>query len=289
MVNNEKDIQLFDHLLEENKLTAYFQRIGYSGEVSPTLECLKALQYLHPQAIAFENLNPFLGLPVDLNFPAIFDKLVSEGRGGYCFEHNLLLGQVLRTIGFRVSGLSARVFWEIPEGLVRPRDHMLLAVQVKGRDYIADVGFGGTSLTGPLQLYFTAEQETPHELFRVLEIDGFFYVEIKIKENWRKMYRFGLEMQLLQDYEVTSWYLCTHPTSLFRKNLMVARSMPWGRYALHNNKMSIHRLNGKSEKKTIASASELKSILEEVFLIQLPDKVGMQEKLKDLLTGDQLE
>ncbi|MEX2512785.1 MAG: arylamine N-acetyltransferase [Cyclobacteriaceae bacterium] len=289
MVNNEKELQLFDQFLEENKLKAYFQRIGYSGEVSPTLECLQALQYLHPQAIAFENLNPFLGLPVDLNFPSVYDKLVSEGRGGYCFEHNLLLGQVLSTIGFKVCGLSARVFWELTEGLVRPRDHMLLAVEVKGRNYIADVGFGGTSFTGPLQMYFTAEQETPHEFFRVLESDGVFCVEIKIKENWRSMYRFGLENQMLQDYEVTSWYLCTHPKSLFRKDLMLARSMPWGRYALRNNTLSIHRLNGKSEKQTIATASELKSILENIFLIQLPANAGLQEKLKELLTRDQLD
>lgn len=286
MFIDENKLQLFDQILDANKLKAYFLRVGYSGEVAPNLECLKQLQYLHPQAIAFENLNPFLGLSLDLKFSSIFDKLVSEGRGGYCFEHNLLFGQVLKTIGFKVKGLSARVFWEVPEGEVKPRDHMVLMVQVSGRNYIADVGFGGASFTGPLELYYTEEQQTPHEPYRITENGGFYYLEIKINGEWRLMYRFGLEEQLMPDYEVVSWYLCSFPNSMFVNELMLARCMPWGRYALHNNKFTTHRLDGNSEKQTFVTANEIKAALEDKFLIQLPENVGLLERLKDLVNKD---
>ncbi len=41
-------------------LDAYFGRIGYAGERTPTLETLRAIHVRHTAAIAFENLNPLL-------------------------------------------------------------------------------------------------------------------------------------------------------------------------------------------------------------------------------------
>ncbi|WP_154854702.1 arylamine N-acetyltransferase family protein [Cyclobacterium xiamenense] len=281
-----KSLELFEGGLEEKSLQAYFNRVGYGGEREPTLEVLQQLHYLHPQAIPFENIHSFLGIPVALGLPELVQKLVLEGRGGYCFEQNLLFGQVLRTMGFLVKGLSARVFWEVPEGEIKPRDHMLLLVQVGGRKYIADVGFGGASFTAPLSLDDPDPQETPIEQYRISKEADFYYVEIWVKEEWRLMYRFGLEPQLLPDYEVVSWYLCTHPSSLFVKDLMVARCMPWGRYALYNDRFTIHRKNEASQKRTITNYQELKELLEEIFLIQLPQHEKLPERLKKLISEE---
>ena len=41
-------------------LDGYFQRIGYTGERRATLDTLRAIHARHPEAIAFENLNPLL-------------------------------------------------------------------------------------------------------------------------------------------------------------------------------------------------------------------------------------
>lgn len=286
MCENLKDLQLFNDRLDERSLQAYFSRTGFMGERAPTLDVLKELHYLHPQAIPFENINPFLGAPLGLRLPDIVQKLVLEGRGGYCFEQNLLFGHVLHSMGFLVKGLSARVFWEVPDDEIKPRDHMLLLVQVDGRKYIADVGFGGASFTAPLSLDHTEEQETPLERYRLQKRGDFYYLEIWIKKQWRLLYRFGMESQLLPDYEVVSWYLCTHPQSIFVRELMAARCMPWGRYALHNNRFTIHRKNEESQKRTLTNAKELKEILEELFLIQLPSHENMMEKLKQLVSVD---
>src|SRR5688572_5787925 len=100
-----------DHPLD---LDAYFERIGHRGPRPATLDTLAAIHALHPAAIPFENLDPFLGRPVRLDLPSLERKLVDERRGGYCFEHNLLLAAVLRRLGFAVTGLAARVLWNQP-------------------------------------------------------------------------------------------------------------------------------------------------------------------------------
>lgn len=52
------------------------------------------------------------------------------GRGGWCFEQNLPLKSVLKALGYRVTGLAARVLWNAPEGALPPRGHMLLRVDM---------------------------------------------------------------------------------------------------------------------------------------------------------------
>src|SRR5690606_32864649 len=148
-------------------LKAYFDRIGFSGSIAPNVATLEALHALHPAVIAFENLNPLLSLPVPLDQKSLERKLLSDRRGGYCFEHNLLFMRVLADLDFEVRPLGARVLWNHPEGAERPVSHMVLAVDIAGSTYLADVGFGGLTLTAPLQLRDGKEQETPHETFRL--------------------------------------------------------------------------------------------------------------------------
>jgi N-hydroxyarylamine O-acetyltransferase len=204
-------------------LNAYFQRIGYAGPRTPTLDTLRAIHARHPETIPFENLNPLFRWPVRLDAASLEQKLVRDGRGGYCFEHNLLLGHVLTALGFSVTFLAARVLWNAPEGAVRPRSHAALLVEIDGQRYVADVGFGGQTLTGPLRLELDVEQATPHEPFRLVRAGDEFVMLSKILGEWKTLYSFDLQPQHLPDYEVSSWYLCHHPDSHFLHGLMAAR------------------------------------------------------------------
>lgn len=261
-------------------LAAYFQRIGYTDEPLPNLATLRALQRLHPQAIPFENLNPLFRIPVALDLASLEQKLVGSGRGGYCFEHNTLLKAALEAIGFPVRGLAARVVWNMPEGTITPRGHMLLQVTVDGEDYIVDVGFGGLTLTSPLRLVIDVEQPTPHETFR-LTADGDQYIlQVQLKGEWQSVYRFTLEEQFPVDYQVTNWYLSNHPGSHFVNNLIAARPTPEGRIALRNNELTIHLLDGATEKRTLADADEISRTLEETFGITLPMVVDREKLLQ---------
>jgi N-hydroxyarylamine O-acetyltransferase len=90
-------------------VAAYLARIGYDGPLTADGQTLARIARLHPAAIPFENLNVLLGRPVPLDIASLQQKLVRERRGGWCFEHNVLLGTALAAIGFDVEGLSARV------------------------------------------------------------------------------------------------------------------------------------------------------------------------------------
>jgi N-hydroxyarylamine O-acetyltransferase len=270
--------------MDRPDLNSYFQRIGYTdGPRAATLDTLRALHLHHAQAIAFENLDPLSGRPVKLDLASLEDKLVQGGRGGYCFEHNLLFSHVLREIGFRVTGLAARVLWNAPEDAVRPRGHMLLRVDLGAETYIADVGFGGQTLTGPLQLVTDVVQTTPHEPYRLLEHEGDFVLQTQMHDSWKSLYRFDLQRQFQVDYEVSSWYLCNHPQSPFVTNLMAARPVPGGRYGLFNNQLTVHRLNGHTEQHRLGSADQIRAALQTHFGLRLPADSSLDAAIERLV------
>ena len=259
-------------------LAAYFARIGYSGPATAQLETLCELHRLHPQAIPFENLNLLLQWPIRLDARSLQDKLVKQRRGGYCYEHNLLLKHVLERIGFRVTGLAARVLLNQPEDAVRARTHMLLQIDLEDAIWIADVGFGGMTLTAPLRLLEQVPQPTPHEPFRLTRMAGDYALQAEVRGAWRTLYRFDLQEQVLPDYELASWYLSNHPESRFVVNLIAARTEPQRRYALLNNELAIHELNHESVRRPLTSVAALRETLRETFRIDVPQSAELDAK-----------
>jgi N-hydroxyarylamine O-acetyltransferase len=266
-------------------LARYLDRIGHVGQVHPTLATLQRLHLRHVQAIPFENLNPLLRRPVRLDVEAVQEKLVLGGRGGYCFEQNLLFSRVLEAVGFRITPLAARVLWNRPETPVAPRSHMLLRVEVEGDPYIADVGFGGLTLTAPLRLVAGIEQETPHEPFRLARSGDDFTLQAKVAGAWRALYRFDLQRQHLADYEVSNYFLTTHPSSQFIARLIAARPAPGRRYALLDNELAVHHLNGPTERRTLASGAALREALMRDFLLTLPSDPALDGMLERIASA----
>jgi N-hydroxyarylamine O-acetyltransferase len=147
------------------ELVAYFARIGQTGPAEPTLAVLHDLHTLHPAAIAFEGLDPFLSRSVSIESGAIQAKLAQGPRGGYCHEQNALFHDVLAAIGFSVAALGARVLWMTP-GRKAPLTHRLTLVDLPEGRFVADVGFGGQTATAPLRLESGPEQVTPQGAYR---------------------------------------------------------------------------------------------------------------------------
>ena len=256
-------------------LNRYCARIGYDGPREPSLDVLRVLHQRHAEAIPFENLNPLLGLPVPLDPEPLERKILDQRRGGWCFEQNWLFRRALEAMGFEVRGRAARVLWGAPEGRVGARSHMVLEVPLGGREYLADVGFGGVTLTAPLDFDVRVPQDTPHETFRLdLSADGDYVLAVHL-EQWAPMYRFRREEQLLPDYEVASFHLCQHPDSFFRRDLVGARAVPDGRLALRNNVLSTYRRGQPVERRLLATPAELRDVLERQLLVTLPDHPGL--------------
>jgi len=272
-------------MAEAIDLDGYFGRIGHEGSRAPTLETLRAVHLRHALTIPFENLDPLLRRPVRLDLVSLQQKLVRDRRGGYCFEHNLLFKAVLDALGFQVTGLAARVLWNLPDGVTLPRTHMLMRVAIDGQDYIADVGFGGQTLTGPIRLVTDIEQATPHEPFRLLATDGGFLMQVQLAGAWKSLHRFDLQPQLLPDYELANWYVSTHPQSRFVNNLTVAMPAAGRRYALFNGEFAVHHLGGPSEQRRLSGARETRQVLRDVFGLALSDDLELDAALERWTTS----
>ena len=264
-------------------LSTYFDRIGYTGNASVSLETLQTLNLHHTQAIAYENLNPFLGWPVPLDTASLQEKLVNSRRGGYCYEQNLFFKHVLETIGFRVTGLAARVVWNMTPDVVLPRTHMLMRVEARGESFIADVGFGSLTLTAPLRLQLETAQHTPHGAFRLVREVEEFVLEAELGHEWKQLYKFTLHEQLQPDYEMANYYVSCHPKSRFVNGLMAARPAENRRYALSNNEFTVRFMNGQTERRVLGTAAEIRDVLEGPMGLKLPSTRDLDLRLQQLI------
>ncbi len=264
-------------------LDAYFARIDYRGPRNPTLATLQAIVQHHTQVIPFENLNPFLRLPVKLDLESLQAKLIYNRRGGFCFEQNGLLRQVLLALGFASKPLGGRVVWGRPPGFMPSRTHMVQLLTIDGQAYMADVGFGGMTPTTPLLLEPDLVQETPHEPFRFVTDGDDYILEALVLGTWRALYRFDLTIQQPADYELSNFWVCHHPDSHFISGLNVARVAPGRRYALRDNCFTIYPTGTPGEERIVTSVDELLDLLETTFYITLPSDVDVAAALQPLI------
>ncbi|HEX3141410.1 MAG TPA: arylamine N-acetyltransferase [Rhizobacter sp.] len=256
------------------RLDSYFQRIGYAGPRTPTLDVLQSLCMLHSASIVFENIDPLLGTPPQLAVPALQTKLLEHGRGGYCYEQNLLLKNVLLSLGMQVSGLAARVVWMQPPGApVRARSHMLLKVDLPGTEgspFIADVGFGGQRINLPLRREPDLGQPSSDGALRVNREGEVFTIETQLPAGWVPMYSFTLEPLLDVDYEPLNWFTATHPGSIFRHNLLMERLTPQLRTSLFNDRLVRRRAGQAPSVRRIDTLADFEAVLIEQFELHLP-------------------
>lgn len=256
---------------------AYLTRIGYDGPTSPTEETLHALVAAHGRTIPFENLDPVLGVPVDELGPVVLeDKLVARRRGGYCYEHNGLFGFVLDALGFGVERITGRVVWmREPDAPLPAKTHQVLSVTVPGDDqpFLVDVGFGGQTLSSPIRLVAGPIQQTRHEPYRIVEDGAQLMLCAQVRETWQSLYVFTTQPRPRIDLEVGSWYVSTHPSSIFVTGLTAALVTDEARYNLRGRNLAIHRANG-SEKIRFDTAAQVLDVLAGTFGIDIDDLGG---------------
>ncbi|CAN5471093.1 arylamine N-acetyltransferase [soil metagenome] len=263
-------------------LDAYFSRIGYDGPRAPTLDLLKQIILLQQRAITFENLSSFAGVPVVIDPTTIENKIIRDGRGGYCHEQNQYLRLVLKALGYDARLRMARVRWMQPPEAMPQRGHMTLNVAVDGHWYLSDVAFGAMTPTAPLRLDTPEEQATPHQPYRVIPIGDSLHLEVKLGEHWRPVYSFDSVDYHPVDFEAANWQVSTFPASEFVRNLVVARPTGDRRQILNNTTLSIRHADGAVEKRTLASVEELRSTLTTMFGIALPADTKVDQALEGL-------
>jgi N-hydroxyarylamine O-acetyltransferase len=240
-----------------------FDRIRHGGSLAPTAETLRALQVAHLRAVPFENLSIHAGQPIVLDVDALFEKVVTRRRGGFCYELNGLFAALLRTLGFEVTQLSAGVGRRDGTfGL--DFDHMALLVHLEER-WLVDVGFGDSFLE-PLRLDEREEQVQGDRAYRIEE-DGAHLILLQRQGAdgaWEPQYRFTLQSRELPDYAEMCHYHQTSPQSHFTQKRVCSLATPDGRVTLSDLRLITTR-GGVREERMLPGEAEHAAALRELF------------------------
>src|SRR5262245_40251616 len=251
---------------------AWLARIGYRGSLAPNPENLQALISAHSSAIAYESIDVLLDRPPKLDLRSLHDKMIAGGRGGYCFEQNMLFRGGLRSLGYRVTSFQARVVRGLDIDAPRPMLHMVLRVDLPQGPFLADVGFGNLAPTAPLRLSPLVEQETPHGVMRFIAMGDELTLQSRLGDRWEHIYRVVLLPRVDAEYEICNWFTGTHPQSPYINNMIAALPGPnRTRLTLFNERFTVRHASGKVERRTLEGIDAYRTVLREQFGIMLSD------------------
>ncbi len=211
-------------------IAAYLERIGHRGPLDVSLDTLRALHLAHMYSVPFENLDIHLGRPISLDEAALFDKIVTRRRGGFCYELNGLFCALLHELGFRVTMLSAEVARQ-SGGFSPPYDHLALAVHFDA-PWLADVGFGN-GFRLPVSLNNTAGQPQGDSAY-LIRPDGDYRLLLRSDTggDWTPQFRFTLQPHSLADFAERCRFHQTSPESHFTQGRICTLATPEGRVTL---------------------------------------------------------
>ncbi|WDE01578.1 arylamine N-acetyltransferase family protein [Thalassomonas actiniarum] len=288
---------MINHGLVEKVLTAkqvrqYLERLNYHGQCRADIQTLTCLHQAHMENVPFENLDIVLGRKINLSPDALFTKVVTGKRGGFCYEVNSLFASLLAALGFEVYLHAARVHGD--KGFGRPFDHMLLSVCLDKALYLADVGFGD-SFIQPLRLMqgddvYAAEQPDAVSLaclnlgavsqrevnYKVVNTaDGLVLMQQKPSQTWQAQYLFSL-----QAFEISAFYdMCqyhqTSPQSSFTQKSLCSVATPAGRKTMSNGRF-IETVNHLRQESACTEQDRYREMLKQHFRLTLPQEISVQ-------------
>ncbi|KAG0044490.1 N-terminal acetyltransferase [Gryganskiella cystojenkinii] len=291
-----------EHFSSE-QVFAILRRINYPLEKPdqlppPTLETLRELEYRCVTSISFDTLALRMtpARAVDISLEGIFDRVVNQRRGGWCFSLNKLAYELLLAIGFTVQYTLARVCK--PLNYLDPIRYGGLTHRVSivhfedGSKYVFDIGFGATSFY-PLKLeegfqieYFGHKrrinkvQHNKHQPeilgnppvyhWRVEEYLG---NDDEGNEKWSPCYAFNETQYYDPDCVVGNFYSNFAPTSPFIKSFWVMQATLDGKYLLLLGRdFKIRTSEGDVKKITIETEQQRLDILKEYYGIELTEE-----------------
>jgi N-hydroxyarylamine O-acetyltransferase len=256
-------------------ISGYLRRINYNGLVYRNLDTLRALQHSHVLAIPFETLDIHNQIPILLQTDMLFQKVILDKRGGYCYELNLLFHRLLSLCGFNVTMVAGRLLHNYGYG--REFEHMALVVELHGRRWLADVGYGDFSLM-PLAIQpgIQSDGRTYYQVIDPVMVDGQEWLGVAKwnagKQDFKIDYIFTLTPRSPEDFAGMNEFHQTSPESHFARSLICTLPTAEGRISLINNKF-IRTENGKRIVRHIQDEGHRDKILEKYFhmdMVYLP-------------------
>jgi N-hydroxyarylamine O-acetyltransferase len=258
-------------------INGYLRRINSTGILRSDLDTIRELQYKHVFAIPFENLDIHNQIPIILKTNLLFQKVIRDQRGGYCYELNVLFHHLLNLCGFDVNLVAGRLHHG-SNRYGREFEHLALIVNLNGRKWLVDVGYGDFSLA-PLAIAPGEIQSDGRNYYQIVDrvtVDGQPYLGVAkwvaSKQDFKIDYIFTLTTRDLEDFHGMNEFHQTSPESHFARTLICTMPTPEGRITLINNKL-IRKEEGKRQVRIIQSEDQRDQLLEKYFhmdMVYLP-------------------
>jgi N-hydroxyarylamine O-acetyltransferase len=235
----------------------------------PAIDTIGALMRAHMAAIPFENLDVLLGRGVRVDLESVTAKLVTAGRGGYCFEHGTLFQAALRALGVEATAHAARVLLVAPKSEA-PRTHMFLTVVEGGTTWVLDPGFGGQGPLVPVPLVEGQDLHHGRDVHRLVRRDGEWVLEGLVNGAMTALWTSSLEPQFPVDFALANHYVSTFSESPFATRLMIRALTPDGRVSAMNRDVTVLR-DGVAAKYQLADRAALRRLVAGHFGFDLPE------------------
>ena len=191
-----------------------------------------------------------------LTFPNLFDKIINNNRGGFCFELNGLFGDLLNSLNFSVYLIEAAVYDENLETFGFMRNHMALIVTIDNQPYLTDVGFGDSfrkpisfekrtteDISGKYRIIQNQNQAYHYRLnieTKLNEEYDYLILEHMINDKWKPQYKFHYNRELtLEEYQNNCNWVESSPDSKFTQGRTWTIAKKTGRVSLSENKLTI--------------------------------------------------
>lgn len=237
----------------------------------PDLAFLADITSRHVAHFAFSSVGPMLGDELPLDVESLFRRIVLNRRGGYCFEQNGLLFSVLEELGFNVTLYLARVIHnrDVHPGLT----HRISLVEIDGKRYVADVGFGPQGPRYPVSM----TGEVSHENFREFRIaerhPGEHLMQTLEDGAYFSLYKFELVRYSEADCELGHFYSHKHPGATFVNNLVVSKILDTEVRSLRNKMFCLIDGSGK-QCYPVTDGAEMREVLDTRFGVTVSEEEG---------------
>ena len=247
-------------------LDSYFDRISHPVPKNTTLENLQKLHRAHVVSIPFENLDIHYPQPIVLDTDCFYDKIVRRQRGGFCYEQNGLLYEVLQQLGYRAWLISASVYQVDEEDFGPPAAHVAIISELDGQRWLVDVGFG-SSFPEPLLLVTDRPREQDGVIYKFESKDNQNYVLDRSFDGGQRftpMYRFDLQPRELSFFcQMCDFHQTSEASPLYRRKL-ISIAQPGGRITLTSDKLIITQ-NGDRRETEIRGEADFRKKLRQHF------------------------
>ena len=246
----------------------YLEALGLARS-EPTSSLLAEIARRHVATFAFSSLGPWLGSELPLDPSSLYERIVRDRRGGYCFEQNGLAYAVLEELGYSVRLYLARVIHN--QDVQPPLTHRITVVDIDDDRRVVDVGFGPFGPTRPVPLSGAPTTGAGREFAVTQPRAGEFHLQSMRNGAPTSLYRFDLGRYEAADCELGHFYSHRHPAATFVNNLVASLILDDEIRSLRNHEYWIIRPSGERVV-TIREAGELRSVLEDDLGLRVNDE-----------------